>query len=71
MLKFIEKNWRLEPLASRDADSAGLASAFDFTAPPRSAALISSSRFPEEAPPVAGTHVTSMIYAAYGGALVA
>ncbi len=34
-LKFIEQNWRLTPLTSRDARAASLASAFDFAAAPR------------------------------------
>ena len=37
MLNFIETNWKLAPLSSRDKQSAGLASAFDFTAAPRPA----------------------------------
>jgi phospholipase C len=34
-LRFIEQNWRLAPLTSRDARATGLSSAFDFTAAPR------------------------------------
>jgi phospholipase C len=37
MLHFIETNWKLAPLSTRDKQSAGLASAFDFTAAPRPA----------------------------------
>jgi phospholipase C len=37
MLKFIETNWNVDPLSTRDRQSAGLTSAFDFNAPPRPA----------------------------------
>jgi phospholipase C len=74
-LKFIENNWRLPPLTSRDAQANTLASAFDFTAGPRPPAFIPAgpsaltdglpgSR-PLPAAPVAG------IYVLYGGAAVA
>ena len=39
-LKFIEQNWRLAPLTSRDARATSLASAFDFTAAPRPPVVI-------------------------------
>jgi phospholipase C len=39
-LKFIEENWRLPALTSRDAKANSLASAFDFAAGPRPPALI-------------------------------
>ena len=42
MLKFIESNWQLKPLSTRDKQSAGLASAFDFSAPARPPALLPS-----------------------------
>lgn len=35
VLKFVEDNWKLAPLGARDAASANLFSAFDFTSPPR------------------------------------
>jgi phospholipase C len=35
MLKFIEHNWRLRPLARRDARANNFLSAFDFSQPPR------------------------------------
>jgi hypothetical protein len=67
MLKFIEDNWRLAPLSTRDASSAGLATAFDFGAPPRA---------PELLPQVWDTtdssgddvHPALVIYSLYGGA---
>ena len=44
MLKFIEDNWRLEPLASRDRKANSIAGAFDFTRGPRRAAFIGLER---------------------------
>jgi phospholipase C len=40
ILRFIESNWHLQPLAVRDAHSPGLNSAFNFTARPRPARLV-------------------------------
>jgi phospholipase C len=45
-LKFIEENWRLPPLTSRDAKANSLASAFDFAAGPRPPALIPAGPSP-------------------------
>ena len=39
-LRFIEQNWQLAPLTSRDARATSLASAFDFTAAPRPPVVI-------------------------------
>jgi phospholipase C len=44
ILKFIEQNWGLAPLASRDARAASIASGFDFSKPPRAAAFTSPTR---------------------------
>ena len=66
ILRFIEDNWRLAPLASRDAKARSIASAFDFTAPPRAAELVSMSR---AAPRVAAVR-TGVVYWAYGGAVL-
>jgi phospholipase C len=44
ILKFIEQNWGLAPLASRDAKAASIASGFDFSKPPRAAAFTSPTR---------------------------
>jgi len=44
MLKFIESNWQLAPLSTRDQQSAGLVSAFDFSAPARSPVLPALTR---------------------------
>jgi phospholipase C len=65
MLHFIETNWKLAPLSSRDKQSAGLASAFDFTAAPRPA---NSLPWTWPAPEVrAATHSPApVIYSVYG-----
>ena len=66
-LKFIEQNWRLAPLTSRDARAASLVSAFDFTAPPRPPAILpaaASSAASVARPPRAVPRGT--IYALYG-----
>jgi phospholipase C len=40
VLRFIESNWKVAPLTSQDRHAADLASAFDFTQPPRASALL-------------------------------
>jgi phospholipase C len=68
-LKFIEQNWRLAPLTARDARATGLASAFDFTAPPRPPVIIpaaTSAMAGVARPPRAVPRGT--IYALYGAA---
>jgi phospholipase C len=62
ILKFIEENWHLTALSSRDAQSPGLASAFDFARPPRSAELLTYQRT-TNAPPNAKTGVVYVVYA--------
>lgn len=44
ILRFVEDNWGLAPLAARDGAALGLASAFDFAAAPRPAAFVSAGR---------------------------
>ncbi len=66
ILRFIEDNWRLAPLAQRDAAARSIASAFDFSAPPRPPELISTSRTVARAASVN----TEAVYWAYGGALL-
>jgi phospholipase C len=46
VLKFIEHNWRVEPLAERDRKAATFLDAFDFASPPRAAVLIGTDRHP-------------------------
>jgi phospholipase C len=67
ILKFIEENWDLEPLAERDSKANNFLNAFDFTQPPRQPEFIPSERGPEE---VKGPGPRrGVIYAAYGSAL--
>jgi phospholipase C len=66
ILKFIEQNWRLQPLAKRDARANSIATGFDFAAPPRA---------PEFTSPTRGERVNAnvlrpAIYALYGAALI-
>jgi phospholipase C len=69
-LTFIEHNWRVPPLAARDAaglrEGRNMTSAFDFTKPPRQAVFLQGQR---RAPPVDTTR-RWVIYALYGGAMV-
>jgi phospholipase C len=71
-LKFIEENWRLAPLTSRDAHANSIASAFDFAAGPRPPVILRSGlasgidAFPVAQPPSA--HQVRIIYILYGGA---
>lgn len=62
VLAFIEQNWRLTPLASRDARATSIAGAFDFTGGPRPADV----RFGE--PVVARAPITSVsvVFWCYG-----
>jgi Phosphoesterase family len=66
ILRFIEDNWQVAPLGTRDASSPGLASAFDFTAPPRPPELVNTDRTP---PPV-NTRARWVVYGSYGGMLL-
>jgi hypothetical protein len=66
MLKFIENNWGLRALSSRDASANDLTSAFDFGQPPRPPQLLSSEA---QSPTVVSGHST-IIYPAYGGAVL-
>jgi phospholipase C len=71
-LKFIEQNWRLAPLTSRDARATGLASAFDFTAGPRPPVIMpaaTSAGAGVAKPPRAAPRGT--IYGLYGAAATA
>jgi phospholipase C len=66
ILKFIEENWNIEPLAERDAKANNFLSAFDFTQVPRSAAFVPFERVVPEKK-VEPRRI--VIYLAYGGAL--
>jgi phospholipase C len=65
VLRFIEDNWGLAPLAERDANANSFINAFDFTQPPRPPALISMSRTP---PAQLIIPDRSKIYGVYAGA---
>lgn len=40
ILKFVEDNWGIAPLSARDANANSIASAFDFSKPPRAASFV-------------------------------
>jgi phospholipase C len=65
-LKFIENNWGVAPLATRDAAANDITSAFNFTAPPRAATLLGTSRGTTPTP----TNATTVVYLCYGLALL-
>jgi phospholipase C len=65
-LKFIENNWGVPPLATRDKAAKDITSAFDFTAPARPAVLLGNTR--TTTTPVTGR--TSAVYPSYGAALL-
>lgn len=67
ILRFIEENWDLEPLATRDANASSIASGFDFSMPPREPRFVPWERAVEE--PQAEPR-RSVIYGAYGGAVL-
>jgi len=66
MLKFIEQNWRLEPLAARDRNAKSFMSAFDFSQIPREPVFLSRARTEE---PVLRPR-RGVVYAGYSTALV-
>ena len=65
MLRFIEDNWALKPLATRDARAHSIASAFDFHQQPRAAELLPA---PGTKPPKA-LKGRGVVYFFYFGAL--
>ena len=66
ILRFIEDNWGLEPLASRDRLASSIAGAFDFGKPPREPAFLALDRVPPEGRPEPRREV---LYIAYSVAL--
>jgi phospholipase C len=66
MLKFIQYNWTIEPLANRDANAQNFLDAFDFKSGPRQAGIIEATR-PVPPPPPPRRNV---IYAAYVFAII-
>jgi phospholipase C len=67
ILKFIEENWGLEPLAARDAKANSIINAFDFTSPPRPAEFIPFERGEVDTTPDPRRDV---IFLAYGGGII-
>jgi phospholipase C len=65
-LRFIEQNWGVDPLTQRDTEATSIASAFDFSAPPRRAEVIPAGGAKEHPPLVR----TGIIYWFYGTATV-
>ena len=66
VLKFIEHNWNVKPLATRDANANNFLSAFDFERAPRQAEFLTLERGD---PATLKKVPTSIIYIAYGIAL--
>ena len=64
ILRFIEDNWRLAPLARRDANANSIASAFDFSTVARQPAFVGAD---PAGTAVAKVH-TGVVYWAYGAA---
>lgn len=67
ILKFIESNWDIEPLAARDAQANNITSAFDFSSAPREPVFVSGVR---EAPEARIEPRRIVIYIAYGSAML-
>ncbi|MGI9002338.1 MAG: alkaline phosphatase family protein [Pseudonocardia sp.] len=61
ILRLIQVNWGLAPLADRDAAAGPMLEAFDFTAGPRPAVLLSTERHPV----LADRPRTWVVYAGY------
>lgn len=66
ILKFIEDNWRLRPLASRDRRARSIADAFDFEAGPREPVFLGRAR----GVPAAKEPRRLAVYVSYSTALV-
>ena len=66
-LKFIEENWKIPPLATRDAQANNFLSAFDFSSPPRAPEFIPTSRAAVE-PRAEPRRIA--VYVTYGAAMV-
>jgi phospholipase C len=64
-LRFIESNWRLRPLARRDATANTFAGAFDFTRGARPPAILPLARGAPSPPAVR----RGIVYGGYGGAV--
>jgi phospholipase C len=67
ILKFIEENWNVQPLASRDAAASNFLGAFDFTQPPRAPEFLPSIRTNTA---VVKKDPSRIIYTTYGFAVL-
>lgn len=67
VLKFIEENWGIPPLAERDKNANNILTAFDFSSPARAPIFIPATR---EAPQPRIQPRTIVIYVAYGAAML-
>src|SRR5512138_928673 len=67
ILKFIEENWNISPLAERDAKANNLTTAFDFSMTLRPPIMVPATR---EAPKPRIEPRRIVIYAAYGAAIL-
>lgn len=70
ILKFIEENWGLEPLGSRDARANSLISAFDFTSPPREPEIVPWERTADVRDSEQSRPRLEVVYIFYGAAVV-
>jgi phospholipase C len=66
ILKFIEQNWNIAPLATRDANANNFLAAFNFNQPPRLPDFLPLNRI---TPLAVKKDPTRVIYLGYGGAL--
>jgi phospholipase C len=67
ILKFIQENWNIPPMAERDARANNITSAFDFSMSPRPPILVPATREVPE-PRIEPRRI--VIYAAYGAAML-
>lgn len=62
ILRFIEDNWSIEPLSTRDADANSIVNAFDFSKPPRPPEFLPYDRDVVEEKPEPKRHVIYITY---------
>lgn len=70
ILRFIEQNYGLEPLSTRDAQANSFENAFDFSKPPRAAEFVSFARGESATGTRQSKPRLAMIYAIYGSVIV-
>ncbi len=64
MLKFIEENWGIKPLAERDTSANNITNAFDFSQEPRAAEFVPYARTGDPPPKETRRGVIYLVYAA-------